>query len=47
MNLSERIAKAKECEAQGFSRGQIARLIGVSKTSIKNYLDDYPYRNKR
>ena len=46
MNLSERIAKAKEYEAQGFNRSNIARLIGVSKASIKNYLDGYPYKNK-
>lgn len=46
MNVSERITKAKEYEAQGFKRGQIARLIGVSKASIKNYLDDYPYKNR-
>jgi hypothetical protein len=46
INVSERIAKAKEYEAQGFRRAQIARLIGVSKASIKNYLDDYPYKNK-
>jgi predicted transcriptional regulator len=46
MNVSERIAKAKEYEAQGFSRGQISRLIGVSKASITNYLDGYPYKNR-
>jgi len=46
MNVSERIAKAKEYEGQGFRRGQIARLMGVSKASITNYLDDYPYKNK-
>ena len=46
MTVSERIAKAKEYEAQGFKRSNIARLIGVSKASIKNYLDDYPYKNR-
>ena len=46
MTVSERIAKAKEYEAQGFSRGNIARLLGVSKASIKNYLDDYPYKKR-
>lgn len=46
MDVRERIAQAKEYEAQGFSRGQTARLMGVSKATIKNYLDDYPYKNK-
>ena len=46
MDVSERIAKAKEYEAQGFNRSNIARLMGMSKASIKNYLDDYPYKNK-
>lgn len=46
MDVSERIAKVKEYEAQGFTRGQIARLMGVSKASIKNYLDGYPYKNR-
>ncbi|MFC1968640.1 hypothetical protein ACFLVX_04570, partial [Chloroflexota bacterium] len=47
MNVSERIAQAKEYEAQGFNRSNIARLMGVSKATIKNYLDDYPYKNKK
>ena len=42
--LKQRIEKAKQLEKQGLSRGQIAKLMGVSKGTIKNWLDDYPYK---
>jgi len=42
--LSQRIERAKELKRQGLSNGQIARIMGVSKATIKNYLEDYPYK---
>jgi hypothetical protein len=42
--LSQRIGKAKELKQQGLSLGQIAKLMGVSKGTIKNWLDNYPYK---
>ncbi|MGD9117042.1 MAG: hypothetical protein PVJ61_07765 [Dehalococcoidia bacterium] len=42
--LSQRIEKAKELKRQGLSLGQIAKLMGVSKGTIKNWLDNYPYK---
>jgi len=42
--LNKRIERAKELKAQGLSLSQIARLVGVCKATVKNYLEDYPYR---
>jgi len=42
--LSQRIEKAKELKRQGLSLGQIAKLLGVTKPTVKNYLEDYPYK---
>jgi DNA-binding NarL/FixJ family response regulator len=42
--LSQRILKAKKFKQQGLSLGQIAKLMGVSKGTIKNWLDNYPYK---
>ncbi|MFC2060195.1 helix-turn-helix domain-containing protein [Chloroflexota bacterium] len=42
--LSQRIEKAKELKQQGLSQGQIAKLLGVSRPTIKNYLEGYPYK---
>ena len=42
--LEQRIEKAKGLKQQGLSMGQIAKLMGVSKGTIKNWLDDYPYK---
>ncbi len=42
--LAERIGRAKELSRQGLSLGQIAKLMGVTKPTVKNYLEDYPYR---
>lgn len=47
VTLEERIPKAKEYHAQGLSLRQIAKLLGVSPATIKNYLDNYPYVEKR
>ncbi|MCL0029633.1 helix-turn-helix domain-containing protein [Dehalococcoidia bacterium] len=44
MSLNKKIEKAKELKRQGLSLGQIARMIGVSKPTIKNYLEGYPYK---
>ena len=44
--LSQRIEKAKELKRQGLSLGQIAEMLGVTKPTVKNYLEDYPYRRK-
>jgi len=43
-SLSQRIGKAKELKQQGLSLGQIAKIMGVSKPTIKNFLEDYPYK---
>lgn len=42
----ERQAQAKEYEKMGYKPAQIARMMGLSKATIKNYLEDYPYQNK-
>jgi hypothetical protein len=44
MPRSQRIERARELSRQGFSQGQIAKLLGVSKPTVKNYLEDYPYK---
>jgi len=36
--------KAKELKAKGYSYSQIARELGVSKSTVVNYLKGYPYR---
>lgn len=46
MPLDKRIERAKELSLQGLSLGQIAKQMGVSKPTIKNYLEDYPYKAK-
>ena len=45
MSLAERIEKAKQLKQQGLSLGQIAKIMGVTKPTIKNYLEDYPYKS--
>lgn len=42
--LDERKEKAKELSRQGLSLGQISKIMGVSKATIKNWLEDYPYK---
>ena len=47
ISKEEKMKKAKELRRQRFSLGQIARTLGISKATVKNYLDDYPYRKKK
>jgi len=42
--LEQRIEEAKELKRQGLSLGKIATIMGVTKPTIKNYLEDYPYK---
>jgi hypothetical protein len=44
MPLRQRIERAKELRRQELSIGQISKIMGVSKATIKNYLDNYPYK---
>jgi hypothetical protein len=44
MPRSQRIERARELSRQGLSQGKIAPLLGVSRPTIKNYLEDYPYK---
>ena len=43
-SLNQRIEKAKELKLQGLSLGRIAKLMGITPPTIKNYLDDYSYK---
>ena len=36
--------KAIELKRQSLSNGQISRIMGVPKTTIKNYLEGYPHK---
>ncbi|MBI4186296.1 MAG: hypothetical protein HY530_02175 [Chloroflexi bacterium] len=42
--LDKKIERAKELKRQGLSNRQIARMMGVTPPTIKNYLEDYPYK---
>ena len=42
----ERAARAMELRAKRYSYSQIAQELGVSKSTVLNYLRDYPYRAK-
>ncbi len=44
LTRAERQAEAKRLSALGNKPAQIARIMGLSKATIKNYLEDYPYR---
>jgi hypothetical protein len=40
----EQREKAIELKRQSLSNGQISKIMGVSKTTIKNYLEGYPHK---
>ena len=40
----EKAQKAKELRSQGRSLSEIANVLGVSKSTVVNYLKGYPYR---
>jgi hypothetical protein len=40
----EQKEKAIELKRQSLSNGQISKIMGVSKATIKNYLEGYPYK---
>ena len=42
--LNEQKEKAIELKRHGLSNGQISKIMGVSKESIKNSLEGYPYK---
>ena len=42
--LNQRKEKAIELKRQGLSNGQISKIMGVSKATINNYLEGYPYK---
>lgn len=43
MTLEEKIMKAKELYYSGWSLSQIAKYFGVSKSTVYNWIRDYPY----
>lgn len=43
MTLEEKILKAKELYRSGWSLSQIAKYFGVSKSTVCNWIHDYPY----
>ena len=45
--LDERKRKTIELKKQGYSNRQISMKMGVSPATIKNWLEDYPYKRKR
>jgi len=42
----EKAARANDLKARGYSQGQISKELGVSKSTVVNYLKGYPYRPK-
>ena len=42
--LNEQKEKAIELKRQGLSNGQISKIMGVPKATIKNYLEGYLYK---
>ena len=46
MSLKEKIIKAKEFYQKGWFLSKIAKYLGVSKSTVYNWVHDYPYRRK-
>lgn len=44
MPLEQKKKKARELYNNGWSYAQIARYFGVSKSTVFNWIHDYPYR---
>jgi len=44
MTREEKIRKAKELHESGWTDSQIAKYFGVSKSTVHNWIHDYPYR---
>ncbi|MCH7487778.1 MAG: helix-turn-helix domain-containing protein [Proteobacteria bacterium] len=43
-SIADRRERARELRAAGLSYSAIARELGVSKSTVVNYLKGYPYR---
>jgi DNA-binding NarL/FixJ family response regulator len=44
MSLEQKKKRAKELYNSGWSYSQIARYFGVSKSTVYNWIHNYPYR---
>ncbi len=44
LSPQQKAVRAKELHAKGYSLSQIAQELGVSKSTVVNYLKGYPYR---
>ena len=47
MPLEQKKKKAKELYNSGWSYSQIAKYFGVRKSTVYNWIHDYPYRKRR
>jgi hypothetical protein len=47
MSLEQKKKRAKELYNSGLSYSQTARYFGLSKSTVYNWIHDYPYRSKR
>ena len=45
LNPDEKAKRAQDLKGRGYSYSQIAKELGVSKSTVVNYLKGYPYRN--
>jgi len=46
MSLEQKIQKAKELYRMNWLYSEIARYFGVSKSTVYNWIHDYPYRRR-
>lgn len=46
MTPQEKAVRAQDLRAKGYSYGQIMKELGVSKSTVVNYLKGYPYRSR-